>query len=232
MSTESNIPNGSENPKKKSSAKPRVPKGDDNLSTTTGTVSKKWLATPAITMLWKTSAEFALEAEAFINVLDERNLKGSDRPSVTKDLKTINKKLDEGIEFIKSYLVSEFGKANAGAYFSKFGIEKVGTGYRLPNDRDKRKNALKLLVPAIVAQGFEAKPYGKAYFEPLVTDFNSLATDASDSDGGVSSLVGNKNAQKAEVLLVLKSLIKIIEGNYPKTYKSVLREWGFQKEKY
>ena len=207
MSTESNIPNGSENPKKKSSAKPRVPKGDDNLSTTTGTVSKKWLATPAITMLWKTSAKFALEAEAFI-------------------------KLDEGIEFIKSYLVSEFGKANAGAYFSKFGIEKVGTGYRLPNDRDKRKNALKLLVPAIVAQGFEAKPYGKAYFEPLVTDFNSLATDASDSDGGVSSLVGNKNAQKAEVLLVLKSLIKIIEGNYPKTYKSVLREWGFQKEKY
>jgi hypothetical protein len=31
---------------------------------------------------------------------------------------------------------------------------------------------------------------------------------------------------------ILNSLVLLIHCNYPDTYKSVLREWGFQKEKY
>ena len=38
--------------------------------------------------------------------------------------------------------------------------------------------------------------------------------------------------KQAELRKVLNSLVLLIHCNYPDTYKSVLREWGFQKEKY
>jgi hypothetical protein len=48
--------------------------------------------------------------------------------------------------------------------------------------------------------------------------------------GGRQSLT--QELKQAELRKVLNSLVLLIHCNYPDTYKSVLREWGFQKEKY
>ena len=57
-------------------------------------------------------------------------------------------------------------------------------------------------------------------------------TQAQHTDSSVSNIVGDKRQLKAELRKVLNSLVLLIHCNYPDTYKSVLREWGFQKEKY
>ena len=217
--------------KARKASKSNVPQGDSDFDTTLGRVSVKWEASPQITLIWKTAADFKTDVTAFSTTLGSRKEAGSDRPGITSDLKIVNEKLDLGIEYVKRYLAGDFGKT-ASAQYSKFGIEKKGSGYKLPLDRDKRRRALPLIVPALTAMGFEAKEYGKAYFEPLIASFLTLSGQASTTDSGVSGLVGNKNAAKTELRLVLTCLIKNLQSNYPQTWKSVLREWGFQKEKY
>ena len=217
--------------KSKKAPKANVPVADADLGTTCTTASAKWLASPQVTLMWMTAADFKTKADSFNTILNERQSMGSNRPGITSDLVTVNRKLDEGIGFLKNYLASDFGKT-ASAHYSKFGIEKKGSAYLLPKDRDRRKDALKLILPALTTMGFTNKPYGSAYFTPLITEFNTLSGSARSMDESVSGHVGNKNELKTEIKLVLTSLIKILQANYPKTWKSVLREWGFQKEKY
>lgn len=222
---------GSNPAKAKKAPKSNVPKADANFSTTVTDVNTAWVANPHITLAWLTQAEFAAKASLYSTTLGERKGTGAQRPAVTSDLKIIDKKLDEGIDWIKSYLGGDFGK-NATAQYAKFGIEKVGSHYKLPVDRDKRQKALALVLPALAAQGYNGKEFGKAYFTPLITNFNNVYGNAKTTDSNVSGLVSDKNVLKAELTKALKCLIKVLEGNYPDTFKATLRKWGFQKEKY
>lgn len=218
-------------PKAKKVSKSSVPKADADFSTTVTDVATAWAANPQIALIWITQADFQTKATLYTTTLGQRKGSGSQRPGVTSDLKEVDKKLDEGIDRVKRYLSGDFGKS-ASAQYAKFGIEKVGTGYKLPGDRDKRKEAIKLILPALTAQGYDAKEFGQAYFAPLIASFNALYGNAKTTDSDVSSLVSDKNTLKADLTKVLKSLIKVLDGNYPDTFKGVLRKWGFQKEKY
>jgi len=51
-------------------------------------------------------------------------------------------------------------------------------------------------------------------------------------DSGVSEKTGNKNVLKKVLTRGLKALVMVLKGNYPDTWKTELRNWGFQKEKY
>ncbi len=217
--------------KTKKAPKSHVPKADADFSTTTSDVSVAWEANPQITLVWITQPEFKAKAALYSTTLGERKGTGSGRSGVTSDLKEIDKKLDVGIDYIKRYLSGDFGK-NATAQYAKFGIEKTGSTYILPKDRDKRKEALKLLLPAINTQGYNAKEYGKAYFTPLIASFNTLYGTAKTTDSSVSGLVSDKNELKKDLTKALRCLIKVLDGNYPDTFKATLRKWGFQKEKY
>jgi hypothetical protein len=37
---------------------------------------------------------------------------------------------------------------------------------------------------------------------------------------------------RTSILKTNNALIHVLKGNFPDTWKSVIREWGFQKEKY
>jgi hypothetical protein len=50
--------------------------------------------------------------------------------------------------------------------------------------------------------------------------------------GAVSNKVSSKNLLKEQLTEVLNSLIDLLRGNYRKQFKAMLREWGFQKERY
>jgi len=51
-------------------------------------------------------------------------------------------------------------------------------------------------------------------------------------DESVAGKVSEKNVLRDELRKHLFALVNILKGNYPDTYKSEMRVWGFQKEKY
>lgn len=59
---------------------------------------------------------------------------------------------------------------------------------------------------------------------PIEVECKKLVAQRRKTEGEASGEVSKKN--------VLKSLINLIKAHYPETYKSVLREFGFQKEGY
>ncbi|MCA6421730.1 MAG: hypothetical protein IM568_02795 [Flavobacterium sp.] len=88
------------------------------------------------------------------------------------------------------------------------------------------------MLGAIAANGFNDITYGKDFWLDIQSKFNELLSAASDTDSIVSNKVGDKNALKIEIKKALNSIVLVIKGNYPDTYKQELRAWGFQKEKY
>jgi hypothetical protein len=158
--------------------------------------------------------------------------KGSARPQLTKALQVVEKTIDEGIQNVKNYIVEKYKKDNAKSYYPSFGIVQKGSSFSLPKDQDGRSKALELLVEAIAENGFGDKQYGPAFWKTVQTEYDTLLETASATDSAISSKVGDKNMLKKEIKKALNSIIAVIRGNYPDTYKTELRNWGFQKEKY
>ncbi len=208
-----------------------VPTSEINLASVAVNVSDKWVATPALTMLWKTADDFKLETAAYSKSIEDRIAAGSDRPNVTGRLKVLDAELNKGIKHLRNYLSEDFDDQDT-AQYAKYSIEKVGSSYGLPSDRNKRVSSFDQLLKGIKNGGYDSKKYGKAYFTARITEYKTLFALAGKTDGDVAEKVGEKKEQKENIRLVLTSLIHILKGNYPKTWKAVLRAWGFQKEKY
>lgn len=226
---ESSAPgNGTKKPSQRTTT---VPKKDKDLSTVSGNAAKSWIADPEITLKWKKAADFKIETDAFTAQLVAREDAGENRPEMTARLKVLDAAIDKGTKYIKGYLDEDF-ENQAQAQYAKYGIEKTSKGYYLPTDRNKRVPALTRLLKGIKDGGYDARKFGKAYFEPIVTEYQTLFTQAGTSDSSVSSKVGDKNVQRKEIEKTLKALIYVLKANYPDTSKNVLRAWGFQKEKY
>ena len=51
-------------------------------------------------------------------------------------------------------------------------------------------------------------------------------------DRNLTGQVAPKHNNKEQVKKGLKALVAMLQANYPDTYVSELRKWGFQKEKY
>jgi hypothetical protein len=221
----------SEVQKPKPIKKTNVPVADIDFGNLGAAVSTKWSASPWLTLQWTTSANFSSITTRYMASLDTRIKKGSSRPQVTKGLKILEKKMDEALPNIKSYLYEKYQKS-AKNYYPAFGIIHKGTIFILPKDQDGRSKALELLVDAIDENGFGDKQYGSKFWKAIQTEYDQLLADAAATDSTISSNVGDKNVLKKEVKKVLNSIIAVIRGNYPDTYKTELRNWGFQKEKY
>jgi hypothetical protein len=212
--------------------KTNVPAADIDFGNLGNAVSAKWATSPWLSLLWITAPEFAAKTANYYSTLDARMKKGGSRPQVTKALKEVEKKIDEGVLNVKNYIVEKYKKDNAKSYYPSFGILQIGKKYSLPFDQDGRSKALELLVEAIDDNGFSDKQYGIQFWTAIQTEYDTLLDTASATDSTISSKVGDKNVLKKEIKKALNSIIAVIRGNYPDTYKAELRNWGFQKEKY
>jgi len=228
MSTTEATPAGENNPIKVSI----IPQSDVDLKDVSKQVCTTWGDNPLLTMLWLTQPDFETLVDEFGNVYTIRKSTGGTRPEVTRKLLQLDKTMNTDIENIKRYLVEKYTKTEAPSYYPAFGIVKTGKLFKLPTDRDERKAALDLLLPAITLHGFDSKPYGLAYWTDVKTRYDALMAQASSIDSAVSSKVGDKNVLKSKIKKALNALIHLIKANYPDTYKAELRSWGFQKEKY
>ncbi len=209
-----------------------VPTADLDFGDLGKKVSDKWATAPWLTIRWITAEEFAVNTKNYKETLDIRLKKGGDRPQVTKALKIVEKNIDDAIPNVKGYLLEKYAKDASKSYYTAFGIVSVGKTYTFPKDQTGRSKALDLMVNAIEKNGFSDKQYGTAFWTAIQKQYNDLLDNAVDTDSAVSNKVGDKNMLKKDIKKALNSIISIIRGNYPDTYKTELRAWGFQKEKY
>ncbi|MES2380032.1 MAG: hypothetical protein V4538_03260 [Bacteroidota bacterium] len=218
----------------KKHVKSNVAKKDTDFSTLATTVSDVWLSRPNITLVWKTAEDFSEEVEAFTLLLNNKSNTDKDRPRITHDLQQCNDALDEGVAALKRAIDADAkSMQEARATYARFGIVLEHHTYRLPAERNNRLFALKLLLPALVTAGYDKKTsIGTAYFTPLIAQYTTLTGLATNTDKDVSGIIGNKNVQKQNIKKVLIALLRVLEGNYPDTYKNELRAWGFQREKF
>jgi len=216
--------------KKRSTA--NTPAADQNKKDVSQTVVAKWKLNPGITLLWTTAAEFEQTVKQFADSLDERLTTGGGRASVTNELKVLDTIINKHADYLKGYLKDKYDKDNAPAYYPQFGFVKNGNSIIFPKDRNNRLTSLQLTVKAMAEHGFEDKKYGLAFWQDILTRYDAGLKLSVTTDGNVASLVSAKNEASLQIQKTLNALIHILKGNYPDTFKSVLREWGFQKEKY
>ncbi len=230
MTEETNSEDGGKKPKP--SKKATIPAADIDFGNLGISVAKKWEASPWLTIQWLTVAEFKAKTDNYVDTLGIRLKEGGTRPQMTKALAAIDKQINEGVKNVKNYLTEKYKAANAPSYYAAFGIIKSGTTFIVPVDQNRRSSALKLIVGAISEHGFQDKIYGLDFWTNVQSEYDTLLKNTTDTDGSISTKVGDKNLLKKEIKKGLNSIINILRGNYPDTFKAELRNWGFQKEKY
>jgi hypothetical protein len=223
---------GNEIPVEKTKARKKmIPGKDDDFGDVCETVNESWKQNPDLTLRFITQPEFEVMVNTYNGRLGTRQEAGGGRPTLTGQLEQADADIDNGLGFVKLYLKKKYEKS-ATDHYAAFGIVRVGRGYELPANREKRKNALKQIVKQIVTEGFTDEKYGKQFWNDMNKRYNDLLKAAKSTDSTVSDSVGDKNLLKEKLTQALNSLIGIIIYNMPDTYPAELRKWGFQKEKY
>ena len=216
----------------KSKSKGTVPAADIDFGTVANNVATKWNETPSISLVWTTASEFTTQAAAYNTELSLRNQVGGGRPQITQALNELDATMDDALAYVKGYIIDKYKKEAASSYYPAFGIEHKNGKYAFARDRNKRVSSLELMLKGIDDNGFSDKEFGTSFWTGIKTQYEGLVNQASSTDGTISSKVSAKNELKASLKKALNSLILVIHGNYPETYKAELRTWGFQKEKY
>lgn len=208
------------------------PAKDSDLNTLGLSTAAQWKNNPALTLAWITQAQHEANVQSFASTLSERLNTGSGRMEITGKLAALDKDMDLGISNIKNYLAYKYGKSAAPTYYPQFGIERSGKRLVLPADRNKRAAALPLIIQAIATHGFTEEQYGQQFWQTTSDNYLELMQQASAIDGEVSVKVGNKNDLRLTIKKTHNALINLLKANYPDSYTTLLRNWGFQKEKY
>jgi hypothetical protein len=208
------------------------PTKDSDLGSLGLSVNEQWKANPQLTLLWITQPQHEANVTNYNDTLNVRKSTGGSRKEITGKLTDFDFKMDEAVSGIKIGLTYKYGKKDASLYYPQFGIEHIGKLFILPRDRNKRRDTLPLILEAVVKHGFANEKYGTDFWETTAESYNALMDQASKVDGTVSKKVGSKNELRKTIVKTHNALLNLLRANYPDTYKSVMREWGFQKEKY
>jgi len=212
--------------------KPTLPRKDDDIRDTGRLVSDHWATQAQILLVWITQPQFAQLITDYTAELDQRKQKGASRSPITDALDTVDEQIDDAIPYVKGYIAGKYGMNHASAHYSVFGIVHHDGEWQFPVDHNVRKESLQMMVDAIAAEGFGANEFGTAFWTATQTTFNNLLTQANTTDEEVSGKVSSKNQMKQKIKKVLQSLVYVLHGNYPDTYRATLRTWGLQKEDY
>lgn len=209
-----------------------IPKTDLDFATLNQLVAIRWTQTPQLTLLWTNQADYSTKANTFAATLSQRMTTGAGRKSVTQELNQLDATINKNLIYLKNALKEKYGKEMSESTYPQFGITKVGRTFMIPKDRDQRLAALLMLKEALTVHQFTEHKYGSSFWNPIAEQYATLKSSAGQTDGTVAQMVGAKEQLKTELRKVLNALVLLIKANYPDTAKSVLREWGVQKEKY
>jgi hypothetical protein len=223
------MPTKQNNPIKKTYKRSNIPITDLDFANVAQLVATKWNDNLWLSLLHSSPNAFEAKVNDFRTALSAKIQTKSSRPQTTDALRKLDALIDQAIGYVKIYIIEKYKKQNAKSYFDAFGIENTG---RLPIGKNKRLAALQLTLEGIATNGFETKVYGTAFWTDIKSQYETLLIKASSIDSATSTKVGEKNALKKELKIVVNAIIYAIKANYPNNFKEELRNWGFQKEKY
>lgn len=208
----------------------QLPETGVALATLATTVAGAWQASELPALLWLSKEDLAAQAADFARHRAAADTAADQRTPQAKRLQALDKQLDKHLKFVKGYLAEAHEENEGRAYYGEFGIETKK--YTLPAARAERVMALRKLLLALKAHGFDKKKYGTAFWQPLTTEYAQLVQDSTATAGERSSKVSAKGQGEQQLRKALGALIHHIKANYPDTFAAQLRAFGFQKESY
>lgn len=211
---------------------PGIPDGDVDLLNLSKFLLTVWEANPLIILIWIKIGEAANLVQAFEQYLNQRMKASGNRATITQNLENLQAEIDENEEFVKGYIIGKYGPKNASSHYNTFGMMHKNDGWGLPDDQDERSKGLELLIAALAAEGFGGNEYGTLYWTNVKAHYDDNLAASKTADATISASAGNKNAYRVQIVEWLVALRFVLRGNYPKTYQSVWRQWGFIKQDY
>ena len=185
-----------------------------------------WPATPKLVFLWTTAAEFGPKAVAFEAAVTARETAGQLRPQVSGDLRALDAKMEDGLNYVKGYIAEKFTKARAKEHYAQFGIVAYRDAYILPTGQGERLKALDKLLAALLATGLDGRDYGTAFWQPIRQDY---ATGAAQ---GITKAIADREPLHDYVLDVLQAMLSLLDAQYrdPQVRAAKRRELGYLDE--
>ena len=220
-----------------------IPEADAKLADLAVFVATQWQGHAWLTLRYTTAGDFLSTATAYKKAVADRVSAGAERPESKAQIQVLDAQINEHLYRVKGMLTDKYDKKQAPAYFAKMGIVKEADSYILPRERSKRSGALAQLIKGLTDEGFVTQTlpggqmvfaYGTAFWQPIATQYAQALADLTQDTSDISEAVGGKDTLREEVETVLRSLAKVLEGNYPvgKEYKAQLRAFGYQRESY
>lgn len=191
-----------------------------------------WATNPQLTFLWTTAAKYGPQAVAFEAAVTAREQAGMLRPQVTGDLRTLDAKMEDGLNYVKGYIAEKFTKARAKEHYAQFGIVTYRDSYILPADQGERLKALDKLLDALKATGLDGRDYGLEFWQPIREAYATATGQATGAAQGVTKAIATREPLHDYVLDVLQAMLSLLDAQYrdPKERAAKRRELGYLDE--
>ncbi len=85
---------------------------------------------------------------------------------------------------------------------------------------------------AIAEDGFATEKYGTAFWDAAIADFDTATGSTTKVVKDINKEVADKKTLRAAIEAHLEAIIHLVKANYPTTWQSELRNWGFLKNNY
>ena len=210
--------------------KEMIPKGVTNLLALSNLVLQAWTQETSYVLRWTTREEFANQVARLEEINNLNMSHKGNRSPISSRLRLLDKQINVNLRYVKNMIENIYGYKNRYSYYSKFGIEKTARGYSLPQDRQKRSEALLVLVKNIEQENIEIPNYGLQYWTDIYTEYQELISQTTTTVQDISKLVREKFLLLENIKKTLHSLVLLIRANYPDTWINQVRVWGFLKE--
>lgn len=209
----------------------KIPTRAADLAALANRVVNAWANHPNITLLWMTQADAATKVSDYNSlILSSSQSKNNSRASA-RDLRDQEKVMDRNLDNLKKLIQLEHGKNNLAQRYAAYGIVFAGSGYRLPADRDDRLQSLRIMVAKLATASFKNHTYGESFWTDILNQYETTKSQLETEVGSVSVKVEDKKALQEEIRILMISIRKLIEANYPYNAEGMLRDWGFQDER-
>lgn len=191
-----------------------------------------WPATPKLVFIWTTAAEFGPKAVAFEAAVTARETAGQLRPQVSGDLRALDAKMEDGLNYVKGYLAEKFTKARAKEHYVQFGIVTYRDSYVLPADQGERLKALDKLLAALTANDLEDRTYGVDFWKPIREAYATATGQATGAAQGITKAIADREPLHDYVLEVLQAMLSLLDAQYrdPQARAAKRRELGYLDE--
>jgi hypothetical protein len=174
----------------------------------------------------------AQKRNEFKSTLDSKIANQAEKSPNSVERERVMKTTNKGTEGVKKLLQHDYDK-EAPAYYARFGIHRVGKGYKMRTSIATRLTDIQTMLAHIGELNTQGNMYNAEFWQKNYDDMLAVSENIVNRTGGTSMDVAGMNQLKKETNILFNYIICLIKANTPKEYWSAaIREFGFMKEFY